>query len=87
VAHGRERATTEDRLAATACAFRGAIPMQTPLMILFFITTFLAIFTPCVAYIHKAQHKKYLDSRTRQGQRYAKTESDAEWILNRRLME
>jgi hypothetical protein len=60
--------------------------MQTPLMILFFITTFLAIFTPCVAYIQKAEHKKYVNSRKRQRQSYANAESDAAWILNRRLM-
>ena len=60
--------------------------MQTTSLILLFVTIFLAIFAPWVAYIHKAEHKKYITSRKRQREYSAERESEAAWILNRRLM-
>jgi hypothetical protein len=61
--------------------------MQISLMVLFFLTVFLAIFTPCLACIRNAERAKYLNAREKQRQKYAQAESDAAWILNRRLME
>jgi hypothetical protein len=61
--------------------------MPMPLTILFFITCFLAIFTPCVAYIRKSEERNALSVLLRQRLRYKRAESDSAWILNRRLME
>jgi hypothetical protein len=61
--------------------------MPTALNVLFFITCFLAIFTPCVAYIRKSQERNALNELVRRRLQYKRAESDSAWILNRRLMD
>lgn len=61
--------------------------MPMSLAILFFITCFLAIFTPCVTYIRKMEERNALGMLLRQRLQYKRAESDSAWVLNRRLME
>jgi hypothetical protein len=54
-------------------------------IILSFITLFLAIFTPSLAYICKQEARKDLKAWEKRQQQLARAESDAAWILNRRM--
>ena len=53
--------------------------------ILSFITLFLAIFTPSVAFICKQEARKAIKAWKEREQQLARTESDAAWVLNKRM--
>lgn len=59
--------------------------LQAALTILFFTTSFLAIFTPLLVYVRKSEEKRYLKARVTQRLEYKRAESESAWILNRRL--
>jgi hypothetical protein len=58
------------------------VPMT--ITVLSFITLFLAIFTPSVAYIRKREERKDSSAWNERQQQLARAESDSAWILNKR---
>jgi len=54
------------------------------LTILSFITLFLAIFVPCVVVISKREESRHSDAWSGAEQPFARSGSDAAWILSQR---
>lgn len=59
--------------------------MPITVTILWFITLFLAIFTPWVAFICRREARKDTHNWNQRQEQLARAQSDSAWILNKRM--